>query len=237
MPSGLWASPPVTFGDSPLSEGAKEYSVIYPWHLWLGGNLPPSHFAYAVGGRYRRDVEDAVPYERKNTMKYPKGAYRVGRFIGYCLTLVGCFFFGLLSIAMAGAGVLDNGFFFILAFGLFWLSFAYFALSEWPCLEFTEEGIFFRVLFWKRYYRWEEIQQAGILWRRGKNSMYNELVLLTPKGSRRKYKDKFFLLRNPFTVIKVAYYNKDIHEFVVKHYGPLDFDLSDGRDEQSVVVD
>lgn len=170
-------------------------------------------------------------------MKYPKGAYRVGRFIGYCYLLVGCFFFLLLASTMAGKGMLEEGLGIILAYELFWAALAYSALSEWPCLEFTEEGVFFRVLFRKRYYRWEEIQQAGILWRRGRNSMYNELVLLTPKGSRRKYKDKFFLLRNPFTVIKVAYYNKDIHEFVVKHYGSLDFDLSHGRGEQSVVVD
>ena len=170
-------------------------------------------------------------------MKYPKGAYRIGRVVGFCLLAFWCFFFLLLTIAMALEKVLMDGAVWIAAFGVFWLAVAYFALSEFPCIELTEEGIAFRVLFRKRYYRWREIKQAGILYRRGKNSMYNELVLVTPKGSRRKYKDKLFLLRNPFTVIKVAYYNEDIHKFVVKHYGPLDFDLSDGRDEQSVVVD
>lgn len=170
-------------------------------------------------------------------MKYPKGAYRVGRFIGFCFLMVGGFFFLLLSIAMAGEGVLGEGTGCILLFGFSWMAAAYFALSEFPCIEMGEEGVAFRVFLWKRFYRWDEIQQAGILYRRAKQSWYNELVLLTPKGSKRKYKDKLFLLRNPFTVIKVAYYNKEIHEFVVKHYGPLDFDLSDGQSEQSIVVD
>lgn len=63
---------------------------------------------------------------------------------------------------------------------------------------------------------------------------YNELVLLKSGGSPRKYRDRFFVLRNCFRLIHLGD-SPALREYVIRYYGPLDFDLSDGRSEQSVV--
>ena len=170
-------------------------------------------------------------------MKFPQGANRIGRVIGVITFLVPLLFLGMLLVASAQSGVLTEGLPVIASLGAFWVSLGWWALSEFPVVELTEEGIAFRILFRRRYFPWEDILQAGILWRRGKNSMYNELVLVIPGGSCRRYKDKLFLLRNPFTAIKMAYYNEEVRQFVVRHYGPLDFNLSVGQPEESIVMD
>lgn len=103
--------------------------------------------------------------------------------------------------------------------------------------EMTEEGVFHRVLFRKQFYPWSDFLQAGILWRTGRNPYrYNDLVLLKPGGSKRKYRDRFFLLRNSRRLIHIPC-TAEFKTYVIRHYGPLDFDLSDGRLEQSIVVD
>ena len=80
------------------------------------------------------------------------------------------------------------------------------------------------------------IRQAGILWRLGRSCRYNEIILLKQNGSRRGYRDGGFLARNLFKIIHIPY-SEAARAYIVAHYGPLDFDLSDGRPEQSQLVE
>lgn len=112
----------------------------------------------------------------------------------------------------------------------------YSILTDVATGELTKEGIHIRVFLLRRFYPWAGIRQAGVLWRMGRGMHYNELVLLKPGGSPRKYRDRLFVLRNRFRLIHLGD-STAIREFVIRHYGPLDFDLSDGRPEQSVVID
>ena len=102
--------------------------------------------------------------------------------------------------------------------------------------EMTPEGIYVRVLIRKRFYPWSSIRQAGVLWRMGKYDRYNELILLKQNGSPRGYRDRRFLLRNLFKTIHIPY-NDATKQYIIDHYGPLNFDLSDGRPEKSEVVE
>lgn len=107
-------------------------------------------------------------------------------------------------------------------------------LYQYPAVTLTEKGVAFRILFRERFFAWSEIRQAGILWRLGKGMYYNDLVLLLPKGSPRRYHDYFFVLRNCFSLIHLPPQG-DVRSFVEKHYGPLDFNLADGKEEKSIV--
>lgn len=123
-----------------------------------------------------------------------------------------------------------------LALALFWGYFTAVIFNMMPALSLTEEGVHVRVLFVKRFWNWNDISQAGILWRRKKYGYYNDFVLLRKGGSPRRYRDKTFVLRNQFKLIHLPV-TEGVRRFVNRHYGPLDFDLFDGRFEQSVVVD
>lgn len=112
----------------------------------------------------------------------------------------------------------------------------YLPLVETAPGELTAEGIYVRVFLLRRFYPWDSIRQAGVLWRMGRGMHYNELVLLKPGGSPRKYRDRLFVLRNRFRLIHLGD-SPALREYVIRHYGPLDFDLSDGRPEQSVVLE
>lgn len=102
---------------------------------------------------------------------------------------------------------------------------------------FSEEGVWCRVFLKKRFYPWKELPQAGIWWNRGANYYFrNQLVLLLPGGSRRRYRDKTFRLRNPRTLLTLP--ATDFNQrYVISHYGPLDFNLTDGEKEQGIVVE
>ena len=102
--------------------------------------------------------------------------------------------------------------------------------------ELTNEGIHIRVFLLRRFYPWDSIRQAGVLWRMGRGWRYNDLVLLKPGGSPRRYRDWSFSLRNCFRLICLGD-SPALREYVIRHYGPLDFDLSDGRSESSTIVD
>lgn len=102
--------------------------------------------------------------------------------------------------------------------------------------ELTPEGVWLRPFLRRRFYPWAHIRQAGILWRMGRSMHYNEIVLLRSGGSPRKYRDRFFVLRNLFRLIYISY-TPEARDFIVRYYGPLDFDLSDGRPEQSIIAD
>ena len=129
---------------------------------------------------------------------------------------------------------------FLALFCLLWLAawwyFTATILISLAAVTLSEEGVRVRVLLIPRFYSWKEISQVGILWRRRKYGFYNDFVLLTPKGSVRKYRDKTFVLRNAFSLIHLPD-TKETRDFVVRYYGPLDFDMSDGQAEQSAVVD
>ena len=112
----------------------------------------------------------------------------------------------------------------------------YFLLIEVASGELTEEGVYVRVLLNRRFYPWASIRQAGILYCMGRGTRYNSLVLLKPGGSPRRYRDGLFAYRNAFHLIFLGG-SPAIREYVIRHYGPLDFDLSDGRPERSEVVD
>lgn len=102
--------------------------------------------------------------------------------------------------------------------------------------ELTKEGVYVRPFLFRRFYPWNSIRQAGVLWRMGRGMHYNELVLLKPGGSPRRYRDRSFSLRNSFRLICLGD-TPAIRDYVIRHYGPLDFDLSDGRPEKSIVAD
>lgn len=116
------------------------------------------------------------------------------------------------------------------------LALMYRILTDVATGELTNEGIYIRVFLLRRFYPWDSIRQAGVLWRMGRGRHYNDLVLLKPGGSSRRYRDWSFPLRNYFRLICLGD-SPAIRDYVIRRYGPLDFDLSDGRPERSIVVD
>lgn len=109
-------------------------------------------------------------------------------------------------------------------------------LRQCPVIILDEDGVRERVLFVSRSYRWQELKQAGVLWQCGRGCFYNEIILLKPGGSPRRYKDKTFVIRNAGNLIHIPY-SEAAREYVRKHYGPLDFDLYNGQPEQSTVIE
>lgn len=116
------------------------------------------------------------------------------------------------------------------------LALMYLILMNVATGELTEEGIYIRVFLRRRFYPWASIRQAGVLWRMGRGWHYNDLVLLKSGGSPRRYRDWSFPLRNFFFLICLGD-SPAIRDYVIRRYGPLDFDLSDGRPEKSIVMD
>ena len=153
-----------------------------------------------------------------------------GRLIAVMMWLI---FHGMilsLLIAMIQVNVPLEGFVFPILLAVFWSIIANMILRSCPSVELTAEGITVRVLIKKQFYKWTDIKQAGILYRFGRGIWYNQMVLLKGNGSCRRYQDKTFLLRNIGRVIPMEATPK-IREFVISCYGPLDFDLSDGKEE------
>lgn len=112
------------------------------------------------------------------------------------------------------------------------LSFICFCLIyDRPALELTEEGVYVRRLFKKRFFGWDEFIQAGILrrldWRLRKT---NDLVLVQPGGSARGDSDLAFLIRNFGRIIHIPCKDRALL-YTVHHYGELDFNFADGVQE------
>lgn len=170
-------------------------------------------------------------------MRLPKGSHRITRVIALCMLLMWGIFYLLIWAAVIQSQVAMEAVGLLLLLGALWGLLCYAALTDIPRVDLSEKGIRVRVLLYSRSYTWKEIRQAGILYRRGRNCWYNQLVLLPPGGSPRKYKDKLFVLRNYFVLIKLPLYTEEIRSYVCCHYGPLDFDLSDGKSEQSIVIE
>lgn len=160
----------------------------------------------------------------------------LGRIILFCLW--GCMqvLILLMAIAMLLEGVFADGWYMLVFLTVLWAFLICCFLRLVPVVELKEDGIYYRVIFQKRFYPWSAIKQAGILWSMGRYGMTNDLVVLKPGGSKRRYKDKTFLLRNMGKLIHIELTEDNI-SLIRRYYGPLDFDLSNGRDEASIVVD
>ena len=169
-------------------------------------------------------------------MKVTRGMKAFGRWICFGMWGISHFMLLLLLIGMIQSGVLSEGILLVLLLSSFWSAVIYFLLMQQPYVELTETGVAMRIVFKKKFYSWDEILQAGILWRMGRGTWYNQIVLVPPNGSRRRYQDNAFILRN---FGKLIFFEKteEARNFIIRHYGPLDFDLSDGCSEQSVVAD
>lgn len=173
-------------------------------------------------------------------MKFNQGiGDEIGRFVLFLFLFV---FIGAVAIFSAficfafGRGAEKLSGVFALAWLILWWYLMAVAFRSMAAVTLTDEGVHIRTLIKKRFWSWSSIVQAGVLWRRRKYGYYNDFVLLPQGGSLRKYKDKTFVLRNNFKLIHLPD-TEQVRAFVRKHYGPLDFDLSDGRDEGSIVVD
>ncbi len=100
-----------------------------------------------------------------------------------------------------------------------------------PLVYLNEDGVSAKYLFTKKTYQWDSILQVGILWRVRRGIGDNELIIVKPGGSKRTYQDTDFLKRNTGKLVYLRSYSQQNLEFVISHYGSLDFDLSDNKRE------
>ena len=109
-------------------------------------------------------------------------------------------------------------------------------LYEYPNVSLNEQGV--RVKWWlrTRFYPWGDIRQAGIICFYPRGYYVNRLVLFRTGCSKRGYRDFLFHLKNFGKLIYIPA-KPDSINFVRSCYGPLDFDLTDGRAEESVEVE
>lgn len=149
--------------------------------------------------------------------------------IGHLLVLV-------LAVAMQEEGILTSGWGILVLLSVFWTLFTVWIAVLDPEVTLSDDGINVHRLFKKRMISWADIIQAGVLWQPGGSVPPNKFVLLERGGSPRKYRDKTFVFRNKMHLFFIPN-TPEVHRLVNKHYGPLDFDLSDGKPEQSIVAD
>ena len=155
-------------------------------------------------------------------------------FVGIWLLMHGMLV--VLAIGMAQEGVLAESWGLLAGMSVLYTAIALVGVLAVSEVTLSESGIDVKRLWVRRHYTWDEITQAGILQVRHRYGFYNGLFLLKTGGSPRRYQDKTFQLRNWRYLIEV----RDTEEncrMVRKYYGPLDFDLSDGRPEQSQLVE
>lgn len=95
-------------------------------------------------------------------------------------------------------------------------------IYEAPTGELTAEGVYVRHFFIRRFYRWEELGQVGVMSRDGRQKYY-EIVLLKPNASACRPEDIGGLLRNQFRRVYMPYDETQL-QFIRDAYGPLDFD-------------
>lgn len=105
--------------------------------------------------------------------------------------------------------------------------------------EFSEEGIRVESGGKSKFYHWDDVLQIGIyMVSYGKGGSSPHFAFTLKGGKPRTYGQTFLSwhFRNLKTGFYVPY-SKQLLTMVLKHYGPLDFDLSKGGPEQSTVVD
>jgi hypothetical protein len=105
-----------------------------------------------------------------------------------------------------------------------------------PKVLLRQEGVCVKWWLRTRFYPWSHICQVGISCFYPKGYYINRLVLVRTGCSKRGYRDFLFYLRNFGKLIYIPA-RPYITNFVRSCYGPLDFDLTDGRVEQSIVDD
>lgn len=144
-----------------------------------------------------------------------------------------------LTVTALMTGDLGTWIFFVPC-GVIWQMLVSASIHEISEITLTDEGIRILGLIKSEMVPWKEIQQAGVLWQSARNGHYNDFVLLRKGGSPRKFRDKTFFLRNEFclrhNLIHLPY-KPEVLDYVKKHYGLLDFDLSDGKQEEHSVVE
>ena len=137
------------------------------------------------------------------------------------------------AVAMGRTGVLWEGLWLLLLIEGFLVSLTVFLCCSTPVLTLEETGVYVRFFFKTRFIPWGDIRQAGILRTFMRYGYVKDPVLLLPEGSPRRYRDKTFALRNFGKLIHLPD-SDEIRVFVVRHYGPLDFDLWENPKEECV---
>ena len=169
-------------------------------------------------------------------MKIGFGIHRLILVLGAILWLIVFLACSALALMAIGDGQLWDTIWILLAMIGGYTALLWVKLYHFPEVILGETGVFVRVLWRKRFYYWNEIKQAGILFCPGRGIPYERLYFVTPKGSKRRHKDHLFRIRNVGKLIMIPA-KMEIRNYVVSHYGPLDFDLSYGKAEQSTVDD
>lgn len=101
--------------------------------------------------------------------------------------------------------------------------------------ELTNEGVYVRLFLLRRFYPWDSIRQAGVLWRMGRGMHYNDLVLL-PNGTPKLPGMRFPQRTNRRKVVYLPA-APEIRAYIIAHYGLLDFDEQADPKGFSIVVD
>ncbi len=109
-------------------------------------------------------------------------------------------------------------------------------LYENPKISLEPQGVRVQWWFQTHFCCWDDFQQAGVSCFVPHGYYINRLVLVSNGCSKRRCDDKSFHLRNFGKLIYISA-KPEVIAFVRSCYGPLDFDLTDGKVEQSIVVD
>lgn len=155
--------------------------------------------------------------------------YRVFWLVGV-IVLLGC---GTVAFLLRENG--EPGFPFLLIGGAFA---AFFGILGARTDEFSEAGIRVGSEGRKRFYPWDQVMQAGIFMVSYQNTVSPYLAFTFAGGRPRTHGQKLhsWRVRNRKTSLYVPA-SEPLRALVLRHYGPLDFDLSNGGPEQSTVVD
>ena len=147
----------------------------------------------------------------------------------------------VLLVVIFGGGFLTVGIWMLLdglliglliaVFAVFWIYLVLVAFYSMAAVTLSDEGVFVRVFVRTKHYSWGEIVQAGVFWRARKYGHYNDLVLLPKTGVPGDHRKTAFMFKNQFHLIHLPY-TPDALAYVLSHYGPLNFDHSDGKGMQ-----
>jgi hypothetical protein len=121
-----------------------------------------------------------------------------------------------------------------IALACFWLVLSLYA---YPKVSMDQQSVCVKWWFRTHFYSWGDICQVGISCFMQRNFGYTNRLVLVPSGcSKRGYRDYLFHLRNFGKLIYIPV-KPGIVDFVCSYCGPLDFDRTDGRAEESVEVE
>ncbi|MBQ8359861.1 MAG: hypothetical protein IJX37_08190 [Oscillospiraceae bacterium] len=97
-------------------------------------------------------------------------------------------------------------------------------------VAFTKEKIQVQLLFKTKEYLWKDLKQIGVLNKHQNGKDYPGFVILLPGGTPRKSYDMFFCIKNIGCLIHIPN-TPLVRSYIADCYGPLDFDLSEGKPE------